>query len=423
MPKIGRMCPALLLVLLLVGSPVLAQTELVHMLHHAGLREELELLIPSFEERFPGVKVILEGPLGSQAYTDQLVARVAVGQAPDLTDLWYSLAVPFRDADLFEDLRPWFDRDPEISLSDIVPAALQSSTTEPYGLWGFPWNMFVLHPIYNKSMFDDAGLIHPWDDPGGWNWDTLQEYGRLLTRIDGEGNVETIGLRSSPTLGRQNQFIYQAGGHFWNSESEPWESYFLSEPVRTALSFYVDLFERGIAATSPGFTSGNVGIELDGGNISIGNYVSADLPFEWGIALWPHGPVNNAGLTGGSSWQIMKSSENKELAWEWLKHVLYSEEGAAAVMRASGRASAVAKHNHAWAALWEGQSSTFERMVEIVNNPANRSSDASDMPWWGDLNAMSTQELSAVIRREKPLESALIALDDYMNAKIREHFQ
>jgi ABC-type glycerol-3-phosphate transport system substrate-binding protein len=260
MVKVPAMLVAIALTLTTI--PGYTETTIVHMVQHS-VRNHLEPLIPSFEAQFPGVKVVLEGPFPATEYVDKLTARIAANLEPDVTDLFYSLAVPFRDAGMFEDLQPWFDRDLKISLKDFVPAAIQSSSHPRYGIWGMPWNMYVLHPIYNDTMFAEAGLADPWSMGKAWTWDTLKEFGGKLTRIDSDGQVQTIGIGSSPTLGRQVQLVNQAGGHIWDQSVQPWESLLLSDPVRIGMTYYIDLFERGIAAlVGPGFTSGKVGIEL-----------------------------------------------------------------------------------------------------------------------------------------------------------------
>jgi multiple sugar transport system substrate-binding protein len=412
-----------LLLIALCTSAVSAQRTIVHYVYlGSGLMKTLEGLAEKFEAQNPGVNIEFIGAASDTEFVDKLSTMIAGGQTPDIIEAYFSLAQPYLKAGLLEDLRPWFDRDRSISTSDFIPAAIAGNSTADGMIWGFPWRMWILHPIYNETMFLQAGLELPSANPGAWTWSRLREYGQKLTRRSGDGTVETWGMGIWPYIGRDEVFVVQAGGTFWDPKN-PTRGLWLSEPVRTGLGFMVDMHKQGIVKASgidggPSFTQGKVGMELGGGNFSVGGYVNANLPFDWGIAPWPRGPVNDGSLFGTSSWQIMRDSKNKELAWEWLKFVLFSEEGARAVMRDSGVISAVIKHIASWPKLFPGQSPTFQIMPALFANPANYS--PGDFPRRNDVQNKYNSEIVVVLRGQKPLEIALVAVDEYMKAAVMQ---
>lgn len=52
----------------------------------------------------------------------KLNADIAAGSAPDIYDLWSLSSVNYATKGLTEDLKPWFDSDPDIDYSDLMPS-------------------------------------------------------------------------------------------------------------------------------------------------------------------------------------------------------------------------------------------------------------------------------------------------------------
>ena len=55
---------------------------------------------------------------------NKLNAEISAGNAPDIYDLWSLSTVNYAAKGLVEDLKPWFDADPDISYSDLIPSVV-----------------------------------------------------------------------------------------------------------------------------------------------------------------------------------------------------------------------------------------------------------------------------------------------------------
>ena len=86
-------------------------------------------------------------------------------------------------------------------------------------IWGIPWDSGALLLMYNKKLFDDAGVAHP--DPNKWmTWDEVIELGKQLTfDMDGKtpndsgfdpGRVKQYGFMADTGHGRQT-YIWSHG--------------------------------------------------------------------------------------------------------------------------------------------------------------------------------------------------------------------
>lgn len=53
---------------------------------------------------------------------NKLNAEIAAGKAPDIYDLWSLSSVNYATKGLVEDLKPWFDADPDIDYGDLTPS-------------------------------------------------------------------------------------------------------------------------------------------------------------------------------------------------------------------------------------------------------------------------------------------------------------
>ncbi|RME46065.1 MAG: extracellular solute-binding protein, partial [Caldilineae bacterium] len=121
----------------------------------------------------------------------------------------------------------WLDLQPYIEkynydLSDFDPAMIKFLSVKEEGQLGIPFAVFPSFIIYNKDLFDEAGLPYPpahhgdpYVDENGneldWNMDTLRELAMKLT-VDANGNDAT-----SPDFDSEN--IVQFG--FMNQWTDP----------------------------------------------------------------------------------------------------------------------------------------------------------------------------------------------------------
>ncbi len=156
----------------------------------------------AFVEKFNAsqdkIELQLEVVDNNVAY-DTLATQIAAGNAPCIVG-----PVGIRGRDSFKGA--WLDLQPLIEkynydLSDFDPNLIKFYQVKEEGQLGIPFAIFPSFVLYNKDLFDEAGLPYPpakhgapyVDEKGvehDWNIETLTELAKKLT-VDANGNDAT----------------------------------------------------------------------------------------------------------------------------------------------------------------------------------------------------------------------------------------
>jgi len=165
------------------------------------------------------IELVLEIVQNAVAY-DTLATQIAAGNAPCVVG-----PVGIRGRDSFKgawlDLQPMIDAT-NYDLSDFDPAMVAFLNVKEEGQLGIPFGVFPSFILYNKDLFDEAGLNYPpaaygekyvWPDgtEAEWNMETLREVSMKLT-VDANGKDATM-------AGFDNTAITQFG--FLNQFTDP----------------------------------------------------------------------------------------------------------------------------------------------------------------------------------------------------------
>jgi ABC-type glycerol-3-phosphate transport system substrate-binding protein len=284
-----------------------------------------EAHVARFNEIYPDITVNLIGVPGEiwSDYLQGTATLIAGGETPDI--IWVAtegvrflvdlgLMMPLDDliAQEGDSMQPYFD--------DIAPALLDSMRVDDklYFL-PFSWNNMVM--LYNKNMFDAAGVEYPSND---WTRDDFLAAARALTADrDGDGNNDQFGFSGS------------GGGLFttipWvlaNGTSIITDDFCapnLTDPaVIEAVQFLYDLTYVEKVAPAPG-TLTDVGLQFINGDIAMfggGRWpiiqMFAEGFTDFDIAPWPGNPEQTT-IYGVDGFGIFQSSQNPTAAWEFLK--------------------------------------------------------------------------------------------------------
>ena len=297
--------------------------------HGANWLAWLQEMAPIFEER-TGIEVEVIQTAGS--YGDVLVAAIAAGVAPDVTDLIISTAGPFVEKGLVEDLRSYFDRD-GLDESRWPPVAIQGNTTADGRLWRMPAELSTAVTYFNADMFRAAGLATPKELGQNWTWETLLTAARRLTvDLDGDGIQDQYGV-SAFNLTRWQTMVRQAGGSLFDRDLLPTRSHINTPPVLEATRFRLQFSQEGLLGGGGTWEGRSAMTFAVPGNIP--SY--QNVMFEWDVAVKPRGPVNRASSVNANGFQILADSKNKEAAWEWIKFLTGDQDSQAALVRHTGR--------------------------------------------------------------------------------------
>ena len=106
----------------------------------------------------------------------KLTVALQGGEPPDITYQYGSSLPQLAQAPGLVDLTDWVHR-PEVNWEDFVAGARTASTFEGKIL-GVPALIDNLAVVYNKTLFDQAGMDYPNDQ---WTWDDFRAAAKALT--------------------------------------------------------------------------------------------------------------------------------------------------------------------------------------------------------------------------------------------------
>src|SRR3989442_1626458 len=135
----------------------------------------------------PGVRVVQQNTATYQApYRERLLTSMAAGSPPDVFQLDNIDLPALVNRGVVLDLAPYLTRAAvDIACLDQTALSIFSSANAVYGL---PRGYTPLVVVYNKDLFDRAGIPYPRDD---WTWDDFLRIAKRLTRdTDGDGTID-----------------------------------------------------------------------------------------------------------------------------------------------------------------------------------------------------------------------------------------
>lgn len=144
-------------------------------------------IIAEFELKNPDITVELR-PVTGQNYYQKVLVMMASGLSPDLVWMGEGFS-EFARKGAFLDLTEHLKRD--LDTSDFLPQALDWYKLDGRQL-GAPFLVDVQFIVYNKKLFDQAGLNYPKDD---WTYgDFLATAQNLTLDLNSDGNTDQFGF-------------------------------------------------------------------------------------------------------------------------------------------------------------------------------------------------------------------------------------
>ncbi|MBA2666854.1 MAG: sugar ABC transporter substrate-binding protein [Trueperaceae bacterium] len=222
--------------------------------------------------------------------------------------------------------------------SDVVPGAWESVTDADGNVWGVPFLWESLIVLYNRDLFEEAGVEAPTiDDP--WTWDEMRAAAAELTRdTDGDGQIDqygaAFGLRS-PVNRILNLAVGFGGDFFYRRDDGSWEVR-VGDAEREILTIITEMmFEEATASPDgvglsgpelfPGFFEGRYAM-LPGIGVWARQQIVENAPegFHWGVLP----PLVAETQEQGSATQtlsISAASTNQEEALAFMEFFLNSQ--------------------------------------------------------------------------------------------------
>ncbi|MEL6168663.1 MAG: sugar ABC transporter substrate-binding protein [Pseudomonadota bacterium] len=401
-------------ILALSASIATAETTISYM---SWSPDQLELEMPviaEFEAANPGVTVEVQAMPPSD-YWPKLSALAAAGDLPDVfmmssgfVDSW-GLAGNLADlAPLAEgtDLGAYFE-------GSLTPGMVNGTMV------AFPQNWVAPVLYYNKDMFDAAGLDYPDAD---MTWDEFRAAAKALTTED------VFGYWVYGRYAHVDTWVYRNGGRYLTDDKSGIE---LNAAAVNTLQFLSDLIAVDNVAPQPQemegirqqdvFPLGMAAMWVDGSwNIDNVRNV-ADPSMNWGIAQVPMGPDATADTAAAYAWadmlSVSETSENKDLAWDFIQTLVGGERSAADFPGGKVPAYRAIAESDEW--LERGSQPANKELILEIGAQTVYSGFSENWSTWRGYGAEGQAglngELDEVFNGRKSLDDAIAAFTAYGN--------
>ncbi|MFC7750262.1 ABC transporter substrate-binding protein [Paenibacillus thermoaerophilus] len=179
--------------------------------------------------------------------------------------------------------------------------------------------------IYNKTLFQKAGVQVPTSPDNVWTWD---EFTAAVKQVMEKGGAK-YGLVWDLTPHRWSTLLYQFGGSMISADGK--KAAINSPEGVQALEYFVKLHNDGIIPKSvwlgsenPNnlFRSGTVAVHM-AGNWMLSNYKDINN-FEWGVTYMPKQKVRSS-VPGGKYVMAFKGTGVEKEAAEFIKYLTSKE--------------------------------------------------------------------------------------------------
>ncbi|MBB6096593.1 lactose/L-arabinose transport system substrate-binding protein [Deinobacterium chartae] len=328
---------AVMLSLALASSALAAPSGEITVWSWDAAAKALESTIPSFNKKYPNVKVKVVD-LGNQNVYDRGLAGCAAGgvDLPDVYTIENNEAEVFwaRFPDCFTDLNP-LGAD---KLSKSFPAFKWTELSVGNKRFAMPWDSGPVVVFYRTDLYKQAGI----DPKKIVTWDDFIAAGKKLNAKF--GNKVKIGTISNGQDDEWFRMLANQNGCFYFNNAA--NAVTVNQPgCVTALDTIKKLYDAKVVATGDwggqitNFKAGTVASALYGawyeGTIRTN---AANQKGKWGVYPMPAAKKGGprAANLGGSALAIPSASKNKEAAWAFVQHALATPEGQIAMLKSQG---------------------------------------------------------------------------------------
>lgn len=277
----------------------------------------LEGLADEFEKDHPNVTIDISSGASS---TEELLQKLSAGFAsdtyPNISYSFGSWASELESSGRTVDLRDQVT-DPALGWDEFSEAA--RSTVQPTGekIIGFPALVDNLSLIYNKTVFDAAGVAYPTDE---WSWDDFRDAAKQLT----DPATETYGYAYSVSGSEETtwQFwphLWQNGGEILNddgtaafaSDAGVDSLEFLRQMAVDDKSIYLDQTDTKFAQL---FAADRIGM-MTSGPWQLYDLNTAGT--QYGVTILPGTDGDHQTVSGPDIWAMFDTGDVNEAYWSF----------------------------------------------------------------------------------------------------------
>ena len=215
MKKLSRLLAVVLAITLLLSMSGCGasdgKTHLTFQIWDVAQRDGMQAICDAYTEQHPDVVIEVQVTSWSEYWT-KLEAAAESNTMPDIFWMHTDQILYYSDFGMLADVTDLYDDvDPNFYPEHYSEISLSNASGSNGRLYGVPKDKDNIVLVYNKEMFDAAGVSYP-DET--WTWDDLTSASQQI--YDKTGKYGYMAY-CDEQLGYWN-FVYQAGGYILNED-------------------------------------------------------------------------------------------------------------------------------------------------------------------------------------------------------------
>jgi multiple sugar transport system substrate-binding protein len=359
---------------------------------------DLQKIVDAFQQQNPGITVKVQTAAYDNYFT-ALQTQIAGNNAPDTFELNYENFVTYAKAGALLAVDGQAKADKDFSADRVYPQAYQAFHYKNK-LYALPATFSDVVLIYNKKLFDAAGMSYP---TAAWTWaDEKAAAAKLTNKAAGVyGDFQPV------TFFEFYKALAQAGGSFLSPDGT--KATFNDAKGVTAAQWLLD---------KPGTTMPTVAEVGGKANFDTALFTSGKLAM-WHNGIWQFDALNKAGVDydvavepGGTSkasavfmnaTAVSAKTSHAAAAWKWLRFLSTSDTTVATRLASSWELPAVNDKTAFAAYLQKNPPANRQAVFDSLNNIALPPVVAKQQ----QLQDIVTQALEKVASGQAGLQQAL----------------
>ncbi len=331
MKKIPRIAAIVLAVTLLLMSlagcsAADGKTHLTFQIWDVAQRDSMQAICDAYTAKNPDVVIEVQVTSWTEYWT-KLEAAAESNTMPDIFWMHTNQILYYSDFGMLADVTDLYDDvDPNFYNEHFSEISRNNASGSNGRLYGVPKDKDNIILVYNKEMFDAAGVAYPDDD---WTWDDMTDASAKIYETTGKYGFMAY---AEDHLGYWN-FVYQAGGYILNEDKT--KAGFTQPATMDAIKFYIGIQNEEWCPTQTYFAETQPGIaffsELGSmyleGNWELMNKATSypNMDGKWDIAKLPICPNPASGdgratISNGLCYSTAARGKNLEVVKDVLKY-------------------------------------------------------------------------------------------------------
>ena len=331
MKKIPRIAAIVLAVTLLLMSlagcsAADGKTHLTFQIWDVAQRDSMQAICDAYTAKNPDVVIEVQVTSWTEYWT-KLEAAAESNTMPDIFWMHTNQILYYSDFGMLADVTDLYDDvDPNFYNEHFSEISRNNASGSNGRLYGVPKDKDNIILVYNKEMFDAAGVAYPDDD---WTWDDMTDASAKIYETTGKYGFMAY---AEDHLGYWN-FVYQAGGYILNEDKT--KAGFTQPATMDAMKFYIGIQNEEWCPTQTYFAETQPGIaffsELGSmyleGNWELMNKATSypNMDGKWDIAKLPicPNPASSDGratISNGLCYSTAARGKNLDVVKDVLKY-------------------------------------------------------------------------------------------------------